>query len=106
MDRAQMLVTVIGAGGGGAVLLALVNGFIKWLSGASGRERARNTDLLSQKTHAVEERIKAEQERDEADDLRRIAIEYAHSLRWLMKERGHEPPPLPYRLQNQREREV
>lgn len=59
----QLLVTVLGAGGGGAVLLALINGLFKWLSGSSHRERVRNTDLASQRTKAIEERDEAEANR-------------------------------------------
>ena len=38
---AQTLATLLGAGGGGAVLVALANGLVKWLTGATARERAR-----------------------------------------------------------------
>lgn len=79
---AQLVVTLLGAGGGGAALLALINGLIKWLSGASHRERVRNTDLVTQRTVAIEERIKAEAERDAADDKRREADE----KRWEAEE--------------------
>jgi hypothetical protein len=63
MDSAQLLVTVLGAGGGGAALLALINGFWKWANGSAGRERDKNTDLVSQRKNAI-------RERDQANDAR------------------------------------
>lgn len=95
MDTAQLLVTIIGAGGGGAVLLALINGLIKWISGASARERNRNTDLISQRSKAIEERDTAERERDDADLRRRIAYEYASTLRRQLIENGLTPGEWP-----------
>lgn len=88
MDTAQLLVALLGAGGGGAVLLALVNGLIKWLSGASARERDRNTNLESQRKKAIEEREAAENEREQADLRRRQAYEYASTLRRQLIENG------------------
>ena len=96
MDTAQLLVTVLGAGGGGAVLLALINGLIKWLSGSSGRERAKNTDLISQRRNAILDRDEAEKDRDEADKKRRAADEYASSLRRQLIENGLTPGAWPY----------
>ncbi len=84
----QLLVTLLGAGGGGAVLLALINGLIKWLSGSSARERQKNTDLASQRRRAIEER-------DEADRKRRIVFEYASSCRSMLLENGLIPDKWP-----------
>lgn len=95
MDAAQVLVTMLGAGGGGAVLLALINGLIKWISGASGRERDKNTDLVSQRHNAIEEKDAAEKERDEADRKRRVTDEYASSLRRQLIENGLTPGEWP-----------
>lgn len=95
MDTSQLLVTVLGAGGGGAALLALINGLIKWLSGSSARERQRNTDIVAQRRKAIEERQEAEDDRDTADRKRRISDEYASSLRRLLLENGIQPPPWP-----------
>ena len=95
MDTAQVVVTVLGAGGGGAVLLAMINGLVKWLSGSSGRERERNTNLISQRRSAIEERDEAERERDEADKKRRITDEYASSLRRQLIENGLTPGEWP-----------
>lgn len=94
MDTAQLLVTVLGAGGGGAALLALINGLLKWLSGAATRERNRNSDLISQRRKAIEEREEAEKARDEADEKRREADEYAAKLRRQLIEAGLEPEPI------------
>jgi len=95
VDTPQLLVTVLGAGGGGAVMLALVTGLIKWLSGSSAREREKNTNLISQRRTAVEDRDLAENERDAADKKRRIADEYASMLRRQLIENGFVPPPWP-----------
>lgn len=95
MDPAQLLVALLGAGGGGAVLLALINGLIKWLSGASTRERDRNTDLIAQRVKAIEERDLAEKERDESDQKKRLAYEYASSLRRQLIENGLTPGEWP-----------
>lgn len=91
MDTAQVLVTVLGAGGGGAALLALINGLMKWLSGSARREREKNTDLVTQRMEAIEERDRAFKERDEADVRRRVAYEYASSLRRQLIESGVTP---------------
>lgn len=82
--NAQDIATILGAGGGGAVLLALITGTFKWLTGASGRERVRNTNLLKRSRDA-------EKERDEADDRARASEEYAHALRYQLRENGITP---------------
>lgn len=91
MDTAQLLVTILGAGGGGAALLALINGLLKWLNGSAGRERDKNTDLIAQRRKAIEEREAAERARDEADGDRRAAYEYASQLRRQLIEAGLVP---------------
>lgn len=72
---------LMASGGGGAVLLALVTGLVKWLSGASHRERDRNTNLITQRRNAVEARDEAELERDVADRKRREAEEHVAILK-------------------------
>lgn len=89
----QLLVAILGAGGGGAVLLALVNGIMKWLSGASHREREKNTDLATQRRTAIEERDQAERERDEADKKRREAEEHVAILQRQLLLAGFWPNP-------------
>lgn len=90
-DTAQQVATVLGAGGGGAVLLALVNGLFKWLSGASHRERLRNTNLATQRRDAIIDRDEAEKERDEADVKRREAEEHVSLLKRQLIENGIRP---------------
>ncbi|WP_314325425.1 hypothetical protein [Paenarthrobacter ilicis] len=95
MDSTQLLVTLIGAGGGGAALLALINGLVKYLTGAAGRERIRNTTLKDQRNEAWAD---AEKERDRADKEqaradrearnRRRTEEYASQLRRDCTEHG------------------
>lgn len=94
-NTAQLIVTVLGAGGGGAVLLAMINGVFKWLSGSSGREREKNTNLISQRLSAIEERDLAQDERDLADQKRRAADEYAATLRRQLLENGFTPGEWP-----------
>lgn len=96
MDAAQLVVTILSSAGGSAVVVTLINGTIKWLSGASGRERQRNTDLATQRTRAIEERDAAEKERDEADLKRREAEEYAARLRVQLFTTGITPEDWPY----------
>lgn len=95
MDTAQLITTILTAGGGGAALLALINGLIKWLSGQARRERERNTDLLAQRIKAVEDRDQAERERDAAEKQKRVAYEYASKLRRLLNEHGIDYPDWP-----------
>lgn len=87
----QLLATMLGAGGGGAVLLALVNGLFKLLSGASGRERDKNTDLSAQRRHAVRDRDTADKDRDLADEKRREAEEHISILKRQLIENGITP---------------
>lgn len=89
--EAQNIVTVLASGGGGAALAALVTGTVKWLSGASGRERARNTDLISQRRNAVEERDKAEGELDVESRKRREAEEHVSLLKRQLLVNGFTP---------------
>lgn len=88
MDKAQLLIAMMGAGGGGAALLAFVTGMWKWVSGASGRERARVTAIAAQRQTAIEDRIKAELARDLADHRRRCAEEHVSLLKRQLIEAG------------------
>jgi len=94
-DATSLIVALLGAGGGGAVLLAGIKGFITWLSGSAGRERDKNTNLIAQRSNAIADRDLAEKERDEADKKRRDAYEYASSLRRQLIENGISPQPWP-----------
>lgn len=80
------------------MIITLVNGWFKWKSGASSRERAKNSDLLSQRIKAIEERDAAEsrkdeveRERDAADRKRREAEEHVSLLNRQIIELGHVP---------------
>lgn len=95
MDTTQTLVLLMGAGGGGAAVLALITGLFKWLSGSAIRERDKNTDLMSQRSDAIVERNRAMTNRDEADKRRRRAYEYASLLRRMLIEHGIKPPIWP-----------
>jgi hypothetical protein len=99
---AQVLGTVLGVLGTSGALLALVNGLIKYFSGAAGRERARNTTLKDQRNEAWAERNKAwkevavERARADRNDARadreahnrRLTEEYASQLRRDCTEHG------------------
>lgn len=91
----QFIVALLGAGGGGAFLTAIVSGIVKWISGSSHRERLRNTDLISQRTAAIEARTQAEISRDAADRKRRAAEEYISNLRRQLIELGIKPHERP-----------
>ena len=73
------------------MLLALVNGVIKWLSGSSARERRRNTDLITQRQNAIIARDEAEGERDAADRKRREAEEHVSILKRQLLDNGITP---------------
>lgn len=91
MDTPQLLVSILGAGGGGAALLALINGGLKWVSGSTQRERERQTTLSAQRRVAIEERDEAEAERDQADIRRREAEEHVSILKRQLLENGIKP---------------
>lgn len=95
MDGAQVLVSIMAYGGGGAALTALITGLVKWLSGSASRERVRNADIERQRLIAIEERRHAEQDRDESDRKRRLAYEYASKLRSQLLENGIQPEAWP-----------
>lgn len=91
MDTAQLIVAILSAAGGGAALLALINGFIKWLNGSANRERLRNTGLIEQRMRAIEERDQALDERDDAERKKREAYEHASRLTRQLLELGVSP---------------
>lgn len=95
MDGAQLVATILGAGGGGAVILTLIKGLVKWLTGFAGRERARNTSLEAQRIAAVRERDQANDRTDVANVKRRMAEEYASRLRRQLIEAGLTPGDWP-----------
>jgi hypothetical protein len=64
---AQAIALIITAIGGSAAVTAIVNGIAKLASGATQRERVRNTNIITQRAKAIEERIAAEQKRDDIE---------------------------------------
>lgn len=80
-ELAQNLFTLLGAGGGLAILFQTGRAIFKWLSGGEARRRMR--------------RKSAEQERDEADAYRRVIAEKASEWRRMLLERGVDPGPWP-----------
>ncbi len=91
MDAAQLVITIMASGGGGAALLAMINGLWKWINGSASRERSKNTDLNNQRVNAIKERDQALDERDLADRRKRDAYEYASALRRQLRENGIVP---------------
>lgn len=84
---AQGIATILGAGGGAAIIGAFITGLFKWLSGASGRERVKNSNLLKRARDA-------EAEREAADDKWMLAREEIGLLRAQLRELGHVPKKL------------
>jgi hypothetical protein len=95
VDTPQLLAVILGAGGGASVLLALITGLGKWISGASGRERAKNTDLESQRMTAVEGRKQADLTAAGLATKLRKTEEYASRLRRQLFEAGLTPESWP-----------
>ena len=89
MDATQTGIAIIAAAGGGGTIVALINFFSKLITGKAGRERAKNTSLISQRMDAIEER-------DAADDARRLEQERSARYRRLLIENGINPdePPI------------
>lgn len=91
MDTATLITTILTAGGGGAALLALINGLIKWLTGAASRERIRNKDASTQRVEAIAERDAAYEKLEIESRKKRDAYEYASILRRQLRENGIRP---------------
>lgn len=95
MDSAQLVATIMGAGGGGAVVLLLVKGVLNWLNGSAGRERSRNTSLEAQRVKAIEDRDAANRKMD-AVNIKFFQIrDYASQLRRQLIEAGITPGEWP-----------
>jgi hypothetical protein len=101
VDTAQIIIAILGAGTGGAILTSLVNGLLKYWTGTTGRERARNADMRTQRNEAWQD---AEAERGraniaqaradrEARNRNRVA-DYAAGLRRDCMEHGVNPSEL------------
>ena len=84
MDDAQLLVTILGAGGGGAALLELIKGIFRWLNAKGDREKLREST-------AQKNAREAEEAREIADHKRRKAEEYVSILRRQLRDNGIDP---------------
>lgn len=91
MTTTQVLIALLTSAGIGAAIVEFVKGVIKWLSGGATREKERNTSLISQRRHAIEERDEANERGDREAARRRKADEYASKLRRMLIENGINP---------------
>jgi len=88
MDGTQQFVLALVSVGGGMVALELIKGSVKFFTGASGREHARNVSMKEQRNEAWAD---TERERERADieaHNRRLTEEYASQLRRDCTEHG------------------
>lgn len=83
-DSAQIAVEVIIAAGVPAFLGVLGRGVYRWLTGKTARDRARNTNIETQRQRAIEER-------DRYDARGRKALEEVSRLRGVLLEHGIDP---------------
>lgn len=81
MDTPQLILALLGTAGGSAALATFAKGIVSWLSGKAHRERARNTNLLSQNIKEIERREAAELETDVEAKKRREAEEHVSILK-------------------------
>lgn len=92
MDQtAETLVTILGTAGGSAFIVAVAKGLISWLSGTAHREQIKNTNLAQQRSDAIIDRDKAEDERDISDAKRREAEEHVGILQYQLRSLGITP---------------
>lgn len=84
MDDAQLLVTILGAGGGGAALLELIKGVFRWLQTKGDREKLRESNAQKAAREATEAR-------EIADKKRRSLEEYVSVLRRQLRDNGIDP---------------
>lgn len=100
-----IVITALCSAGGLGLITTLIKGIGGWINGSAGRERAKNTDLESQRAAAVVERD-AERKRADAEraktsaalGLKRKTQEYASQLRRQLFEAGITPLPWPVEL--------
>ena len=87
----ETVVGLLGTGGGAVVLVALITGSFKVLTGRAGREREDNASAEGQRIQAVQDRDAANKRADLADRHSRRSREYVARLRRQLLEAGHEP---------------
>lgn len=102
MDNAETIGWLLGAGTGGLLLRELLGSLVKYWTGATSRQRIRNTDLVGQRDAAVsaaeDERDRATREQQRADREarnRNLAQDYAAHLRRVALDAGVPPTALP-----------
>lgn len=91
MDTPQLILALLGTAGGSAALATFAKGIVSWLSGKAHRERARNTNLLSQNIKEIERREAAELETETELRKRREAEEHVSILKRQIRELGAVP---------------
>jgi len=94
-ETLQFIAQIMVGGGGLALLGSAGRAVWKRVTGRAGREKIRNTSLLSQRDAADARAVKAYAERDEEASKRRIIQEYASGLRVRLIEAGIEPDEWP-----------
>jgi flagellar biosynthesis/type III secretory pathway M-ring protein FliF/YscJ len=85
------VVNLITAGGGSIVLVALITGIFKVVTGRAGREREDNASAETQRVRAVEERNTADKRANLAESHSQHSREYVARLRRQLLEAGIEP---------------
>jgi len=85
------VVSLITAAGSSIVLVALITGIFKMVTGRSAREREDNASAESQRMQAVEDRDAANKRANLADRHSRHSREYVARLRRQLLEAGFEP---------------
>lgn len=92
----QTIALMLGAGGLGGFLTALIKGVNDWRTGEHAREKERNQSAIAQRDRAVKDRDAALQALDREAARRREIAEHASTLRRMLIERGVDDlPPFP-----------
>lgn len=86
----QILVTVLGAGGGATVMVSVVNGIFKMITGRTERERRENSDMLTEKDNALLYAEKEVRRRREAEEYISILRRQLHEAGVIPKERNND----------------
>lgn len=87
-NAAQLITTLMGVGGAGVIVGQVIRWLMKRADGSSNQQRIKNTGI-------VMDRVKAIEERDQADAKRLILQEYAARGNRRQIENGMEPEPWP-----------
>ncbi len=95
IDLVPLLVGLIGAVGGGAGIVKLIDGLVKIRAGMSARESGRAVDIVKQRDAAIEREAKAWRLVDQEAEKRRLEQEYSARLRRQLIIAGIEPETAP-----------